>query len=109
LSRWFHVEKAWLSTGPVTARVGEQLWKALYVEDAGPVTARVGEQLWKALYVEDAFEIVIFSQAMDFIGTCSMFVDITWLSSTLMIPKLIPDSTARMNISPRGRKRNQSK
>jgi hypothetical protein len=36
--------------GPVTSRVGERLWKALYVEDAGPVTARVGE--W--LYVEDA-------------------------------------------------------
>jgi hypothetical protein len=28
------VEKAWISTGPVTARVGERLWKALYVEDA---------------------------------------------------------------------------
>jgi hypothetical protein len=30
---WFHVEKAWISTGPVTARVGERLWKALYVQD----------------------------------------------------------------------------
>jgi hypothetical protein len=60
--------------GPVTARVGERLWKALCVEDdhlqvsisswgaavegavcrgCGPVTARVGERLWKALCVED--------------------------------------------------------
>jgi hypothetical protein len=30
----FHVEKAWISTWPVTARVGERLWKALDVEDS---------------------------------------------------------------------------
>jgi hypothetical protein len=45
-----------MSTGPVTARVGEWLWKTLYVDDdmsTGPVTATVGERLWKALYVED--------------------------------------------------------
>jgi hypothetical protein len=29
----YYIENAWISTGPVTARDGERLWKAMYVED----------------------------------------------------------------------------
>jgi hypothetical protein len=33
-NEWTGESGIWISTGPVTARVGERLWKALYVEDA---------------------------------------------------------------------------